>query len=311
MSAQDLDWNELRIALAVFRSGSLSAAARALGVNHSTVFRRVRAIEARVGTQLFDRLPNGYVATVEGEAVRDAAERIETEVLNLSRELTGRDLRPRGLIRVAGPDALTLELLMPLLARFRDLHPEIELEVATANGFADLARREADIVVRSTTSPPQSAVGRKLCTLASTFYATPAYTARFDDAAPFDAYEYLLPDDSFQDFKPAQWLHRTHPTCVVVFRSNTLLALQQSARLGMGVAPLPCFVGDADTSLRRLRPPQPEFASQIWLLTHSDLRHTARIRALMDFLGQGFAVLAGRLEGRLEAATAGNASVSQ
>ncbi len=306
MNAQDLDWNELRFALAVLRTGSLSAAARILGVNHSTVFRRVRAIEARLGTRLFDRLPTGYVPTTEGEAVRDAAERIEQELFDLSRLLTGRDLRPRGLVRLAGPDALTLRLLMPMLTRFQASHPQIELEVTTANAFADLARREADIVVRSTTTPPQTAVGRKLCTLASTFYATPEYLSRFEDSTQTELppYDFLLPDDSFEDYKPARWLRRSHPHHRVVFRSNTVLALHQAARLGSGVAPLPCFLGDADPSLRRVRPPQPEFASEIWLLTHSDLRGTARIRALMDFLGREIKTLEDRLEGRLARADA-------
>ncbi|MGH1340798.1 MAG: LysR family transcriptional regulator [Nannocystales bacterium] len=296
MSAQELDWNDLRFVLAVLRTGTLSAAARTLGVNHSTVFRRVRAVEERVGSRLFDRLPTGYVATVEGESVRDAAERIEAELFNLSRLLAGQDLRPHGLVRFAGPDALTLHLLMPLLARFQALYPEIELDVRTANAFADLARREADVVVRSTTTPPETAVGRKLCTLAATFYATPETLASVGTSNMTD-FKYVLPDDSFEDYKPAIWLRRTHPDCTVIMRSNTLMALHEAARLGVGVAPLPCFLGDDDPALARVRPPQQEFASEVWLLTHADLRTTARIRALMDFLAAEFGTLEPLLNG--------------
>lgn len=296
MNAQDLDWNDLRFVLAVLRCGTLSGAARVLGVNHSTVFRRIRGIETRAGVRLFDRLPTGYAATTAGEAVREVAERIESEVLELSRALTGGDLRLSGVLRIAGPDALTLRLIVPLLAEFRIAYPAIELEVVTANRFADLSRREADVVIRSTVRPPESAVGRRLCALATTFYATPNYLAKHPAAAMAE-HSYLLPDDTFEHYPPAQWLRTVHANCSVALRSNTLQVLHEAAALGMGVAPLPCFLGDADARLERVLAPQAEFEGEIWLLTHADLQRTARVRALMDFLAQAMVALKPRLEG--------------
>jgi len=287
MNAQKLDWNELRIALAVCREGSLSGAARQLGVNHSTVYRRVQQIEDKIGVRLFERLPFGYVMTEAGEEMLAAGERIEEEVNVLSRKLIGRDLHLSGTLRVTAPDALSLQILIPHLAVFRRVYPSIQLELTIRNSYLNLSQSEADIAIRATSTPPETLVGRQLGNLANTVYVK----KRLDPpvpGTPLDTLDWLMPDESLSAYPAVAWLYRHHPDARVVFRSNTLLTLHEAAKQGMGAAVLPCFLADPDDDLARLLEPPKELTSEIWLLTHPDLRRTARVRALMEFLADAF-----------------------
>src|SRR5918997_5171671 len=157
-----MDWEDLRYALAVADASSLAAAARGLGVNHTTVLRRVNGFEERLGLRLFDRLPTGYALTAGGEELLAAARRMAETVTELERKLSGQDLRLEGTLRVTTTDTLMAPLLPPVLARFRALHPGIVVEVATANAFANLTRRDADVAIRPALEPPETLVGRRI-----------------------------------------------------------------------------------------------------------------------------------------------------
>jgi len=298
MNAQDVAWDDFRTVLAVCREGTLSGAARALGVNHSTVFRRINALEEKLDVRLFERLPEGYAMTEAGESVREAGERIENEVLGLSRRLVGRDLGLHGSLRVTAPDAFAIKLLMPLLARFARQYPDIRLELSLGNNYLDLTRREADVAVRATVTPPEAAIGRRLCTLATTVYGAGSYLEREPAAQTPGQHAWLMPDDELAQLPFAGWQRKHFPAARVVFRSNSLSGLFEAVKHGMGVAPLPCFLGDPEPGLQRLVEPPDELASELWLLTHPDLRRTARVRALMDFLseciGSGRELIEGR-----------------
>lgn len=292
MKAQPLEWDDLRFVLAVCRSGTLSGAARKLGVNHSTVFRRINAIEEKLGVRLFERLPNGYAMTEAGEAVHTTGERIEHEVFGLSRQLIGGDLRLHGTLRVTAPDAIAFRLLMPHITAFCKTYPDIQLDLVVANNPLDLSQREADIAIRVTTAPPDAVVGRRLCKLARTIYGSRHYLETNAESKPKD-YDWLMPNEGLNQLIPHEgsnqlpinkWLEQHYPSVNVVLHSNTLFGLYEAAKLDLGVAPLPCFLADPDNSLRRIMPPPKELASELWLLTHSDLRRTARVRAFVDFL---------------------------
>ncbi len=286
MNASDLAWDDFRTVLAVCREGTLSGAARLLGVNHSTVFRRVNALEEKLGVRLFERLPEGYAMTAAGESVREAGERIENEVLGLSRKLIGRDLGLHGTLRVTAPDAFAIKFLTPHLVQFSHQYPDIRLELSMANNYLDLTRREADVAIRATTTPPESAIGRRLCTLATTVYGASSYLEKKQPEQAMERHAWLMPDDELAQLPYAKWLRNHFPTARVVYRSNSLLGLFEAAKRGMGIAPLPCFLGDQETGLQRLLDPHEELASELWLLSHPDLRRTARVRALMDFLAE-------------------------
>jgi DNA-binding transcriptional LysR family regulator len=292
-----LRWDELRLVLAIGRSGTLSGGARRLAIDHSTAFRRLGALEARLGVRLFERARDGYVATAAGEAVIAAAARFDETVGELERRLAGEDLRPSGTVRVTTTDTL-LGLLAPLFAGFRAAHPDILLEVAVANEFFTLTRRDADVAIRPAAQAPDALVGRRMAEIASALYAAPAYLARHPDLSDPGAHDWLAPDETLGHLGSVRWLRAKVPEGRIVCRSNSLLALAAAARAGMGIAPLPCFLADPDPGLVRVQAPLPEMASALWLLTHPDLRRVARVRAFLDFTAARLAEQRPLLEGR-------------
>lgn len=291
------NWDNLRVFLAVARTGSLSAAARDLGVNHSTVFRRVAGFEEDLGVRLFERHREGYALTAAGEEMLAASGEIEERVQLLDRRISGRDLRLSGSLRVATTDTLMQALLPPLFAAFRAAFPRVELEVAVAQEFVSLGRREADVAVRAGLRPPESLVGRSVARLGFAVYGSPAYLAGRAEA-PLAAQDWLGPDESLAHTAVAGWLRDQVPPARILFRSNSLVVLYQAARAGLGLALLPCFLADPDAALSRLTPPLPGVENELWLLTHADLRRSARVRAFLDFLHEALVGQRPLLEGR-------------
>ena len=172
MDAQNQNWDDLRFFLAVARAGTLSGAARSLGVTHSTVFRRLGTFEERLGVRLFERLPDGYALTGAGEAMQETAIRIDEEIIALSRQVTGQDQRLSGLIRITAIDMLATGLLPRHLAAFHAAQPGIELEVIVSDTPLDLTRREADVALRIGNTPQETLVGRRVGRLAFGAYAS-------------------------------------------------------------------------------------------------------------------------------------------
>jgi molybdate transport repressor ModE-like protein len=278
-----MEWNDLRIALAVARAGSLSGAARALKLNHATVWRRLKALEADLGTRLFERGSGGYAPTAAGEELRRAAEAMEEAAGLLDRRLSGRDPRLTGSVRLSTIDPVAVHLLPAHLARFRSLHPGITVELAVTTALANLTRRDADVALRATDTPPETLIGQRLADVAMTAYAAPAYLARNPAGTDWSAHDWVAPDDSFAHVHFARFIAREAPHRVAM-RSDSEAGLAAAAAAGIGVTILACFVGDAHPDLERLAPPIPELTHGLWLLTHRDLRSAARIRAFTEFL---------------------------
>src|SRR4051812_847897 len=172
-----IDWDDLRTALFLARAGSVRSAARSLGVSHSTVLRRLAALEARAEVRLFERKPDGYELTAAGQDVFDTAKSLEDVVLGLERRVEGRDLRLSGPVRVTLPDPL-LPLLLPDARDFCAAHPAIEVTLAVGLRFADLANREADVAIRFAGEPPPDLVGRKIGSGMCAIYGSKRYLAR-------------------------------------------------------------------------------------------------------------------------------------
>ena len=283
-----LAWDDLRVVLAVFREGSLSGAARRLGVTHSTVFRRLGAIEQDVGVRLFERFRDGYSPTPAGEIAAACAVRLEDEVLTLERKLSGQDLRPSGTVRITTTDTLSA-ILMRHVAAMRAAHPDIQLEIAVSNAMANLTRREADIAIRTTPAPSELLVGRRVADIAHAIYGSPAYLSRRDskDLADLD---WIGLDDALGSTVIARWMRDNISTPQIACKVDALPALRDAAQVGLGVAVLPCYVGDVAPGLRRVTSKTlTEPHSALWLLTHADLKRTARIRATLDVLAKAFA----------------------
>jgi DNA-binding transcriptional LysR family regulator len=291
-----LSWDDLRLVLAIGQAGTLSGGARTLGIDHSTAFRRLGALEARLGVRLFDRARDGYAATPAGEAIIGAAGRFDEVVAGLERHLAGEDLRPSGIVRVTTADTL-FDLLAPHLARFRAGHPEIVLELVVANAFLSLTKRDADIAIRPAVEAPEALAGRRVATVATALYAARS-AHRAKPASLVDA-NWIGFDENLRDVRAARWIEAHIPAERIVVRVNSVLAMRTLAREGIGIAALPCYLADPDPGLARLHPPLDEMASALWLLTHPDLRRVARIRAFLDFMAETLAPLRRTFEGRL------------
>ncbi|MFG6178512.1 LysR family transcriptional regulator [Halomonas sp. THAF12] len=286
MDEQGLVWDDLRVALAIAETGSLSGAARRLGVSHATVFRRLGTIERRLGVRLFERGRSGYVPTPAGEELAATASRVAAEVAAAERRLAGRDLRLAGTLRLTTTDTLLMGLLSPILADFRQRHPAIELEIAVSNQLFNLSRRDADLALRPTRSPPEHLVGRRLGDIAQAVYVRRG-------AATESAW--VGPDRHLGDAALEAWMAARTPGAAC--RIDTLLGMFAAVRDGLGRAVLPCYLADAEPALERLGAPIPELATGLWLLTHPDLRRVERVRAFMAHLAEALEARVSRLAG--------------
>jgi len=285
VSDERFDWDDLRYVLAVARGGSLGAAARDLGVNHSSVYRRMAALESRLAVRLFERRRDSYQLTLEGEMLASAATRMESEALAARRRVLGTDLKLSGIVRVSTGDLLGYHLLPPLLTEFPLRYPDVEIELSINNRPVDLTRRDADLVVRATDRPPEHLIGRRISRMASSAYAHRDYLTRMGRGRDLDQYDWLGLDDSLSHLPQARWLRERVPKARCRLRFDAIEAARQCARSGLGAAVLPCFVGDIDPDLERMTEPETSGEFGVWVLTHPDLRRSARIRAFMNEIG--------------------------
>jgi molybdate transport repressor ModE-like protein len=298
------DWNEIRLVLAIQRAGSLTAAAKALGVDHSTAFRRLNALEARLGVRLFERLTGGtYQPTAAGQRMAAAAERMEDEALALDRDITGGDHRLSGRLRITSSETLAYRVLTRHLARFREAHPGIVVELIIDNRVLSLSRREADIALRPIRPKEGDLWGRKLATVAWTLYGAPAYLEDHGGpvAGPTELGRHSLIgwEEATTGIGAADWLGRAATGDAFVYRTNSLVNQLGAARAGIGLALLPCYLGDGEPDLARALPaPVAELAGELWIVTHADLKGTARVRAFFDLVGEGLGRERDLFEGR-------------
>jgi len=282
-AAIELEWSDLSVLLAVCRAGSLSGAARALGQSHSTIFRRVNAIEAKTGVRFFERLPEGYAMTDAGQSALRYGERIEAEVQALGREVLGQDMRLQGKIRVTAPEGMITQITPKLFTEFCRLHPEVTIEVTGAIVALDLGRREADVAIRATNSPPDASLGRKVCDFRFACFATPEYWKK-NRNTPLAEQAWCMITGVEDWLVPHVWKKKTLALQHIVFSSTNPLAVLNTAAEGMGMTVMPCYLGDADPRLVRIGDLLEFRTLELWVLTHPDLRHTARVKALIAFL---------------------------
>lgn len=283
-----LAWDDLRFVLAIARNGNLRAAAAALGVNHSTMFRRLNAAEEMLGSKLFERLAIGYRPTDSGQRLIEAAERMETEALALDRELTGRDARLTGNLRVTASETLAFGVLAGEIARFRAIHPGIQVELLVDNRVVDLSRREAEVALRATRPTQGDLFGRKLADIRWCLYGAEGYLAgrapprRLADLAKHQVIGW---GEAMQPTKASAWIAEHIPLTAIGYRTSSPVNQLMAARAGMGLALLPCYLGDGDTTLIRVLSPLSDLRTELWLVTHRSLKDTARIRGFMSVVG--------------------------
>jgi DNA-binding transcriptional LysR family regulator len=258
----------------------------------------VGALERRLGVRLFDRLPTGYTLTAAGEELAAAARAMQDTAHAVERRLLGQDLQLTGTVRLTTTDTLAVTLIPAALAGFSAVHPDVRLELTTATAIANLSKRDADVAVRPTTQPPVHLVGRRVADVGFAVYASPAYIARVPAKRELARHAWVAPDDSLATTTIARWMTRELPDVRPVLRADTLTALAHAAVAGHGLVALPCYLGDTQRGLRRVRGVIPAMGAQLWVLTHEDLRAAARIRAITDWLVNALARERDLIEGR-------------
>ncbi|MCP4908833.1 MAG: LysR family transcriptional regulator [bacterium] len=294
-SIRELEWDDLRYFLAVADSGSFNQAALVLGVSYSTVTRRVNALEDRIGVRLFDRNRGGHDLTAAAEEMANVARRMDGEIRSLARQLSGRDQRMSGRIRVAIAEMLALTYMQDLAA-FRHEYPEIEVDLVAASEHADLACLEVDIALRAGNHPPDELVGRRLEMLPVAIYASEEYLARRPADLELAAHTWISPNGGFTQLASHAWMLKHAQDAHVAMRVHSGTTLLAAVREGIGIAHLFCAMGDAQPELRQIRPPEPELETALWILTHDDLRTTPRIRAFLDFMAKRIRLRSGQMK---------------
>lgn len=287
--------DDVSTVLAITETGTISGAGRKLGVSHATVFRRLAAIEDRLGVALFERSRTGYAPTAAGEVVADAGRRIEADIQAAERRIAGADLRLSGTVRVTTTDALFSELFSPILADFTSSHPDIHLEVTVSNRIYSLSRREADVALRPAEIPPEDTlVGRRIAVIGQAVYASvvnpPTEWANPDIL-------WIGPERGMGYRSLEAWMDATGADARCRFRIDSVAGMSAAMAARAGVGVLPCYVGDADPRLVRISAPIPDLATDLWMLTHADLRRTARIRALFAAVASAVAMRKDALSG--------------
>jgi DNA-binding transcriptional LysR family regulator len=280
------DWSDLRHLIAVSRHGSTLAAARALGVNQSTVHRRLAELERRAGLSLVKRHPTGYRLSEIGAALIDSVLAVETAVFTLERQVQALKHDLRGVIRLTCPEPTVSRIAASgLLDRFYERYPGLAIEFVTSDRYLDIASGEADVAFRSGEPTDESLVGRKICDSVWAIYASRSYIqqhGRPTSIADLAGHAMIGFDGIMQNHRAAKWLAVAVPNARIVNRNNSMLGTLSAVKAGIGVAPLPITLGDAEETLVQVLPPVEELTRSWYLLSHPDLRQTPRIAAFVD-----------------------------
>lgn len=292
-----LNWNDLQIIQSVAENGSAAAAAAALGVNHATILRRINAFEDMQGVKLFERHRSGYRPTAAGLAVFEAAKGISTSVTSIQREILGQDTRLEGLIRLTTTDSIALTRLPAYLSEFQQLHEAIEIELVMTNQRLDLTRLDADISIRPSRNPPEQLIGREACGLAFAAYIASTWVGQRPQSLD-DVQLWLGVSQALENSPVGKWIKDTYPTAKIVAKADSFAALRELTASGMGVAVIPCCLGDPDPRLKRVAPPIAELDTSMWVLTHPQLKSSARIASLTTFLAKSLRRDRALFEGR-------------
>lgn len=300
-ATKSLAWDDFRLIKSIADKRALPAAAIALGLNHSTVFRRLGQIEEAIGVKLFERHRSGYVATPAGEEMVLLAERVDSDINAFALRLAGQEIKPAGELRVTTNDTLLVDLLTPLFAGFLGQCPDIRLDVLLSNQALNLSKRDADVAIRATDNPPETLVGRRAGRIAWALYGR---MSEFPDTIELEiealwSRNWVSLSEQFNTLKAVRYLSQHVAPERVVYKVNTVLGLTEAVEAGVGLGFLPCFIADTRPGLTRLAPPDPDFSADLWLLTHPDLRHSPRVRLFLDYIAAELTRLRPLIEGEL------------
>lgn len=288
-----MNWDDLRLFLAVARTGSISGGARLLDVQHSTVSRRMRALEQKLGVRLIERKKSGYELTLEGENLKQAASRMESEVLEIDGTLLGKDTKLNGTLRISAINNMANSILMPIFASFSQNYPEVDLRIMVSNADVSLPEREADVAIRLTNTPTDTLIGKKLVTVATTIYGSHRYLTQLRQSGGEPKW---LGADCCGFHR--SWTKKSCNNQAPNFSVDDTILTQAALREDLGIALLPCFMGDTDPELARYCDPDPELNLDLWVLFHPDLKRTKRVVVFRDHMANAIAAQGDLFEGK-------------
>jgi len=277
-----MDWSDIRVFLAIARTGTLGAAARLTGQTQPTMGRRLRALESAVGQTLFQRTTDGLILTDEGTAVLAYAERMEEDANAFERALLGKEQHLSGTLRVSSSDWFGIHVLTPVFATFLRSHPHLSIELVTDSRRLNLARREADLVFRITPFDEADVIQRKLMKMAYALYGPTDMVP--PTAGDGEGYALVTMNSAFETLPDVSWVKAMLPKAHVVFGSNNRGAQARMCAESGGLAVLPCPLGDNTAGIRRIDLGEAPPSRDVWFGYHRDLRQLARLRALLDLV---------------------------
>ena len=279
------DWDDVRFVLALARNGSIRKASITLGVNHTTVSRRISSLEKRLSAKLFEKTPAGYKLTASGEIISSAAEQMEKLLISSERRIEGADTLLVGEVHIHIPDIFE-QWVNKKLSKLLKANPRLSLHVSASLNVADLARREADVALRFSQSPPDDMVGRKICTFPVAIYAGIEF--EYEPSNSLSDYPWVRWPTTFVNTPPEQAVEKLAGKLTQAVYANTYYSHTELIRNGAGIGMLSTWFADIDSRLKRISPDIIEGAMDLWILTHPDLRGVRRVKAVTDALREIF-----------------------
>lgn len=279
-----LDLPDLELVLALHRGRTLAGAAERLQVDTSTVFRSIKRIEKELGELLFERSRQGYLATELGLALAGYAERIESQLEGAREAVLDTASSPAGSLRITTTDSVMHSVLLPAMARFAQLYPQIELELIASNALANLSHRDADIAIRATKQPPEHLVGVRLGKLEAAVYASKAYLEAHRHIPDYRDMDWIALDASLPDHPSQRWRRLHLPKVLPRYRMNSVLSVAGAVVQGMGVGVVPLAVFRDNPLVEVVHGPVAELETELWALAHPDTRHLQRMKVMLEFL---------------------------
>jgi len=286
-----MDWDNTRIFLSVYRTGTLRAAAALLQIDQATVGRRLAALEKSLDARLFLRTSNGYVPTRAGELALQAAEAMERAADQLVRQTQGTDERVSGTVRVATSDTIGSHLMIAAVQQVQAAHPDLRVVLTTSMQLTNLARRDADIAVRNVRPDNPDLISRRLARREMGLYASKAYLKANGEprrGTAFEGHAVVIYQRALMMTRPDTLAGEPYANARVAMEVNSGLVLREAVRAGLGLAELPVYLAEGDPRLKRVWPDRAEHYD-IWMVLHGDLHRSGRVRAVADAIVDAFA----------------------
>lgn len=299
-----LDWNDLRYVVAVARHGSAAAAARALEVSHATVLRRIQVLEQGMGVPLFERWPTGYEPTAAGRRLVEVGQMMEAALIDTTRQIDATAQELTGTIRFTTTDSFAYCLMPEILASFRIRYPAIHIDMIVTNARLDLDKREADVTLRPSAHPPESWLGLRAGRADFGLFASARYLESRREV-PLRQLDWLMPGGDLTRSTIATWAAEQAGNPTPVMTTDSFVGLRTLALLDMGATVLPCYMAGPETGLQRISLMPARIATDVWVLTHENFRHTPHIQAFMQHIVEALRSRRSELEPELPNAQQG------